>query len=102
MRNLTTVPDLMEVPAVKQVIAENRLGQRTPGAPMYIYQGTVDQLMPITDVDALVEKYCADGVKLTYRRTFNEHILLAVTGFGQALNFLKDRLDGKPAGTNCD
>ena len=102
MANLTTVPDLLEVPAVKQVIAENRLGQRKPGAPMYIYQGTVDQLMPIADVDDLVKKYCDAGVKVTYKRSFNEHILLAITGFGKAFDFLKDRLDGKPAGDTCD
>lgn len=102
MKNLTEVPDLLEDPAVKQVIAENRLGQRTPGAPMYIYQGTLDELMPIADVDALVKQYCGEGVKLTYKKGVNEHILMAVSGFGGALSFLKDRLNDKPAGSNCN
>jgi hypothetical protein len=101
MSSLVTVPDLLEVPVVKQVIAENRLGQRKPGAPMYIYQGTIDQLMPIADVDALVKQYCDQGVKVTYKRTFNEHILPAITGFGSALAFLNDRLNDKPAPSNC-
>ncbi|MFT3858926.1 MAG: lipase family protein [Aquabacterium sp.] len=102
MSNLTVVPDLLAVPVVQRVIAENRLGQRTPGAPMYIYEGTVDQLMPIADVDALVKSYCQAGVKVTYKKSFNEHILLAITGFGNALGFLKDRLDDKPVGSTCD
>lgn len=101
MNSLVTVPDLLEVPIIKRIIAENRLGQRTPGAPMYIYEGTVDELMPVADVDALVNKYCAAGVKVTYKRTVNDHLLLAVTGYGNAFSFLKDRLNGLPAPTTC-
>jgi len=101
MKNLVTVPDLLEVPAVKRVIAENRLGQRKPGAPLYIYQGTIDELMPIADVDALVKSYCAQGVKVTYKRTFNDHLLLAVTGYGKAFSYLQDRLADKPVPTTC-
>ncbi len=101
MRNLVTVPDLLAVPDVKRVIAENRLGQRTPGAPMYLYQGTVDELMPLADVDALVKTYCSAGVKLTYKKVVSDHILLAVSGFGNALSFLEDRLADKPVTSNC-
>ncbi|RZI85153.1 MAG: hypothetical protein EOP38_06255 [Rubrivivax sp.] len=101
MKDLVTVPDLLEVPSVKRVIAENRLGQRKPGAPMYIYQGTLDEMMPIADVDGLVKQYCAAGVRVTYTKTFNDHILLAVTGFGKAFSFLKDRLNGVPVSSNC-
>lgn len=61
MSNLTVVPQILEVPAVKDVIAKNRLGQRKPGAPTYIYQGTIDELMPIADVDALTQQYCRQG-----------------------------------------
>ncbi len=101
MKNLVNVPDLLEVPMVKQVIAANRLGQRKPGAPIHIYQGTVDELMPIKDVDALVQSYCSQGVKVSYKRTFNDHILLAVTGWSGALQYLSDRLADKPAPSTC-
>lgn len=101
MSSNTTVPQLLDVPVVKQIIAENRLGQRTPGAPVYIYEGTVDELMPIADVDALVSKYCGQGVKVQYSRTYNDHLLLAVTGFGKAFAYLQDRLNDVPAPTNC-
>lgn len=101
MSKLVTVPDLLAVPEVKRVIAENRLGQRTPGAPMYLYQGTLDELMPLADVDALVKTYCSAGVKLSYKKVVSDHILLAVSGFGNALSFLKDRLADKPAPSTC-
>lgn len=101
MSSLTTVPQLLDVPAVKDVIIRNRLGQRTPGAPTYIYQGTVDELMPVADVDALTAQYCKQGVKVQYTRTFNDHLLLAVTGFGKAFAYLQDRLNDLPAPSNC-
>jgi hypothetical protein len=101
MGNDVVVPELLTVPAVAQIIAENRLGQRVPGAPMYIYEGTVDEMMPVGDVDQLVSQYCSQGVKVQYTRTVNDHLLLAVTGYGQALNFLMDRLQGVPATGNC-
>jgi hypothetical protein len=101
MSSLTVVPQLLDVPVVKDVIARNRLGQRKPGAPTYIYQGTLDELMPVADVDALVSQYCKQGVKVQYTRTSNDHLLLAVTGFGKAFAYLQDRLNGLPAPSNC-
>ena len=101
MKNLVVVPDLLEVPAVKQVIAINRLGQRKPGAPLYLYQATLDELMPLKDVDALVQSYCAQGVKVSYKPGFGEHISMAVTGWPGALQYLSDRLADKPAPSTC-
>ncbi|MGC4059724.1 MAG: lipase family protein [Aquabacterium sp.] len=101
MSQYTTVPQLLDVPQIKQIIAENRLGQRVPGAPMYIYEGTVDELMPVAEVDGLVSQYCSQGVKVTYTRTVNDHLLLAVSGYGKALSFLQDRLNDVPASSTC-
>lgn len=101
MSRYTQVPDLLAVPAVQQIIAENRLGQRSPLAPLYVYQGKWDELIPLRDVDAVVEQYCAAGVPVQYRRKRSDHFLLAVTGFPGALNYLDDRLDGVPAPSNC-
>lgn len=101
MKNNITVPDLLQVPIIQRVIAQNRLGQGTPGAPAYIYQGTLDEMMPIGDVDALVNQYCRQGVKLVYKRTFNDHLLLAVSGYGKAFDFLQDRLNGVPFKSTC-
>lgn len=103
MEKYTTVPQLLDVPVVKDVIAQNRLGQRRPGAPAYIYEGTVDEVMPIADVDALVAQYCGQGVKVQYNRVFSDHILLAVAGWGKAFNYLQDRLADKAVAvpSNC-
>ncbi|MEV4598033.1 hypothetical protein AB0K15_11560 [Amycolatopsis sp. NPDC049253] len=38
MRDYTTVPQLLGVPAVQRVIAENTMGRFKPGSPLYVYQ----------------------------------------------------------------
>lgn len=102
MSRYSAVPDILAVPAVKQVIAENRLGQRTPGAPTYLFNGMFDQVMPLDDVKGLVDTYCAQGVPTTFRQVLGEHITSAVLGFQGAFDYLKDRMAGKPLGaTSC-
>lgn len=102
MSRYTTVPQLLDLPEVQRAIALNTLGQRVPMAPMYIYQGKLDELIPIRDVDAVVEHYCESGVPVQYRRVLNDHLLLAITGHRGALRYLSDRIAGIPAPSNCD
>ena len=101
MKDYVKVPDLLDVPIMKRIIAENRLGQHVPKVPLYIYQGTIDQLIPIEDVDQLVQTYCRAGVQVHYQRSFNDHLVMPFTGFGGALDFLTDRFDGKPVSSQC-
>jgi pimeloyl-ACP methyl ester carboxylesterase len=101
MADFTKVPDFLAHPEVKRVIEANRLGQRVPKVPLYIYQGTIDQVMPIDDVDQLVQGYCKAGAKVQYARSFNDHLILPLTGFGGALDFLAERFAGKPFTKAC-
>lgn len=101
MSEFTTVPELLDVPAVRRVIAENTMGQRVPGAPTYIYQGTHDELTITPPVDELVDTYCAAGSSVQYRKIFGEHITTAGTGVPGALAYLANRFAGKPAPSNC-
>lgn len=101
MRDYVTVPELLDVPEVKAVIAENTMGQRLPDAPTYIYQGTHDELAITPPVDALVDTYCGMGAKVKYVKILGEHITTAGTGVPGALAYVKDRLAGKPAPSSC-
>ena len=102
MATYTTVPDLLAVPAVQQIIADNRLGQRKPGAPTYLYNGLFDQVMPLEDVKGLVGTYCDQGVPTTFRQVLGEHITSVFLGFQGAFNYLEARLAGKAIGsTSC-
>lgn len=102
MRDYTTVPELLDVPAVKQVIAQNVMGSRKPGSPTYFYQGIFDELALTPPVDKLVAKYCAEGVTIQYSRIpIGDHVTVAVQGAPGALAYVNDRLAGKPAPSSC-
>jgi hypothetical protein len=101
MRDYVTVPELLDVPAIKKIIAENTMGQRRPYAPTYIYQGTNDELAITPPVDHLVATYCGMGAKVQYVKILGEHITTAGTGVPGALAYVTDRLNGRPAPSNC-
>lgn len=97
-----SVSDPLSLPVPSQVLADDTLGQHTPTAPMFVYQSVNDELVPHADVDAVVSGYCAAGANVTYQRdVLSEHVILAVTGAPDALNWLSDRLAGKPAASGC-
>jgi hypothetical protein len=101
MRDYVTVPELLDVPAIRQVIAENTMGQRIPDAPTYVYQGANDELAITPPVDALVQKYCGMGATVQYVKIPGEHITTAGTGVPGALAYVQNRLNGKPAPSSC-
>jgi hypothetical protein len=101
MRDHVTVPELLEVPSVRDVIAENTMGQRLPYAPTYIYQGSHDELAITPPVDDLVQTYCDMGATVQYVRILGEHITTAGTGVPGALAYVNDRLNGEPAPSTC-
>ena len=101
MRDHVTVPELLDVPSVRAVIAENTMGQRLPDAPTYVYQGTHDELAITPPVDQLVQTYCGMGATVQYVKILGEHLTTAGTGVPGALAYVNDRLRGRPAPTNC-
>jgi secretory lipase len=101
MRDYVTVPELIDVPEVQRVLAENRMGGRVPAAPVHIYQGTHDELAITPPVDQLVATYCAAGATVEYVKIPGEHGTTAVTGVPGALAYLQARLAGQPAPSNC-
>jgi hypothetical protein len=97
-----TVPDPLNQAVPQQVLADATLGRHAPTAPLFIYQSINDELIPVADVDATVDGYCARGTSVTYQRDIaTEHVELVVTGAPTALDWLSDRLSGKPAATGC-
>jgi len=101
MRDYVTVPELLDVPIIRDVIAENTMGQRLPDAPTYVYQGTHDELAITPPVDELVATYCGMGAKVKYVKILGEHITTAGTGVPGALAYVNDRLNGKAAPSSC-
>jgi len=102
MSEYINVPDLLELPEAQQVLAQNRLGQYTPDAPLYYYHAVLDYLNPSADADALMAKYCTAGVVVNYEKVIaGEHITPVATSALTAVSYLADRFAGLPAPGNC-
>lgn len=102
MADLGSVPDPLNVPRVRTILAANTLGRGTPSAPMYVYESTNDQFMPLEDVRGLVKTYCERGLAVQYYEdSWSEHVSLAGQGAYSALNWLEDRFAGTDAPSNC-
>lgn len=94
-------PNFLNLPEIQAIGNQNVLGSRVPKAPMYLYEGQLDEIMPLADVDALVATYCAAGQKVQYNRVLiGDHISLGLSTT-PSMNYVLDRLNGKPAPTNC-
>lgn len=97
------VEELLNAPEIRSFMDQMRLGQRAPKAPVYLYHGVHDQLLPIGPSDQLAEDFAAAGTHVTYRRDrASEHISLAISGGHDALEWFADRMAGTPLPTTPD
>lgn len=94
-------PNFLDLPQMQAIGQANSMGQHIPKIPLYIWEGTSDELMPIADADNLVQTYCAGGATVQYARlTGTDHILGALK-LGSGLSYLVDRFNGKAAPSTC-
>lgn len=74
----------------------------TPTVPLFVYKGVKDQISPVADTDALVNKYCAAGATITYQRNATtDHISEESVGEPAAFAYLRDRINGVAAPSGC-
>ncbi|KIN09125.1 hypothetical protein OIDMADRAFT_38001 [Oidiodendron maius Zn] len=95
---------ILDDPVVQSILNKTGYMGRhgTPQMPVFAYKALGDEVSPIADTDALVQKLCSQGAKIEYvRDMFGEHVTEAITGAGDAFNFLIDRFNGVPIPTRC-
>jgi hypothetical protein len=92
----------LSVPGVQAAITADNLGQHTPVGPLFVYQAANDEIIPLAGVQTLTDGYCKEGVPVDFvKDELSDHISLAVTGAGAALNYLIARFAGTPAPNTC-
>src|SRR5690625_3206314 len=69
-----THPGVLDSPAAREVMAENRLGGMRPDAPVMLFQasGEVflgDEWIPESGVETLYHEWCAQGADVVYARS---------------------------------
>ena len=91
-------------PTVKRVL--DRMSLRfgpTPTAPLFLYNGASDELAYVAPVDALVTRYCDEGVTVDYDRDQlgAEHGAAADSFWSPALRYLQNAFAGDTPPDNC-
>jgi hypothetical protein len=102
LASLTTAPDPLGLPRLQPVFDALRLGHRVPTAAIYNYQGTADQVVPYAADRALVDFYCSRGATVEFKAFRGlDHLGADQAGLAPAAQWLRDRLDGVHAPSNC-
>jgi hypothetical protein len=102
LSEFVTVPDPLADPRWQARLAENRAGTRAPAAPVYLYHGSADELIPLAVGRQLRADWCRLGASVRWQEIpLAEHILGVAVGGPAAMAWLGDRFAGRPATSNC-
>ncbi|WP_245718426.1 lipase family protein [Nocardia miyunensis] len=97
----TTIADPLNSPLAQRIFAEWDLRGRTSAAPLYIYHAAWDIWIPEQDSRNLFTSQCARGVRAVIRTVPGEHAIGMFAGFIGAIQWLDERLQGRPAPSEC-
>ncbi len=92
-----TQPNVLELPAWRARLRENRLGEMVPGAPVLLHHARRDQIVSFAQSANLRDDWARVGadVRLYVTRGGVDHISGAVAGTPVALDWIGRRLAGK-------
>lgn len=92
-----TADELWDLPEVRHIFDETKLGKSGPKPPVLVIQAVHDGVISVKDVDALVAEYERVGASVTYHRDrFCGHLLLHPLSAPMTLRWLRDRFAGRP------
>lgn len=70
--------------------------------PAYLYQGTVDELVPFSQSERLRDAWCGPGTAVELQEFPGmDHVQALEAGTVPAAQWLPDRFAGRPAPNNC-
>ncbi|OLR93107.1 triacylglycerol lipase [Actinokineospora bangkokensis] len=96
-----TTSNPLNDPAWQSRLNENKLGARAPKAPIFLFHGQFDEIIPLEQAQTLRKQYCAAGVKVNWGTYIGEHVTTMAFASGDVVNYLTDRFAGKAAKSNC-
>ncbi|WP_248846375.1 lipase family protein, partial [Rhodococcoides kroppenstedtii] len=101
---------LKNIPEAQEVLAENRVGNRTPNSPVYVDTSTGDDIVPYGQAEQLSREWCGRGANVTLntqRLPFIlpglalGHVLPDFIGLTGGLNWIDARFRGVPTAGTC-
>jgi Secretory lipase len=103
VRDVIRLERILE-PPWPALLETNTPGRARTPAPVFVGQGTADPLVVPALTDALVERMCAIGDDVTYRRYLGAgHVGVATAAAADVEAWIRARLAGEPTrGGACD
>lgn len=97
-----TVRNPLEQPDWQARLGESRLGTHAPDAPVYLYHGSVDELIPYEVGKGLRADWCERGANVSWHTLpLLGHIGGVTVGALPAADWLADRFAGRAPVGNC-
>ncbi|RPF20861.1 lipase family protein [Myceligenerans xiligouense] len=81
--------------------AENRAGANPPDAPLFLYHGLFDEIVPPGQAATLRDEYCAAGADVHWQWHVGEHVTTMVTAAPSVVTFVERRFAGRPFWSHC-
>lgn len=90
-----------ELPMIRQILAENRLGAVAPTVPIFLYHGAQEIWIPLENATNLYQDWCAQGAQVRMEVYLGEHTAVGLSGIPGAVSWIDERLAGKPMPMGC-
>ncbi|WP_245721308.1 lipase family protein [Nocardia pseudovaccinii] len=101
VETLTDVAHPTELPMVREILAENRLGTAAPRVPVLLYHGINEVWIPFAGAEHLYDDWCRLGVPVRFEAHLGEHLIVADTGGSAANSWIDQRFTGAPEPVGC-
>lgn len=97
-------------PRLQAVLDKQRIGNLKPTGPVRLATGIQDDIVPHGQARQLAVDWCRKGGKVSYEavslpnlgdKLLTNHLVPLITDQGAAISWITDRLEGKPALSNC-
>ncbi|CAL9336879.1 lipase family protein [Streptomyces sp. enrichment culture] len=97
-------------PRAQAVLDKQRIGALKPTGPVRVVTGVQDDIVPHAQARQLAVDWCRKGADVTYKavalpnlgdKLLTNHLVPLLTDQSDAVSWLTDRLEGRPAQSNC-
>lgn len=88
-------------PGWSEAFAATKAGQTGIDAPLFLYQGTLDEVIPRATSRTLKADYCAKGTKTLYKEYVGDHVTTMMVGWTEGASWVTSRFKNQAAPTSC-
>lgn len=94
-------PSPLDLPDWQARLAEQKLGDIKPSAPVFQYHAIFDEMVPFGQAADLRRDWCAKGATVDARVVLGEHLIGLIVGVPLEISWMEQRFTGVPTPGNC-